>query len=276
VSALTARAPGKVNLCLYLGPPRDAGRHELVTVIQPVSLADELHFEWGVDQDEVVCPGVEGENLVSRALRAHRDRCGGAQPPVRVRIDKRIPVAAGMGGGSSDAAQALLALGGSPADPCTREVAASLGSDVPALMFPGPTLVTGSGEEVRPLGAGTPVGWFVVVPVAARLSTADVYAEADRLGLPRAASELEDRRRRLEAAGDVPAELVHNDLQDAARSLCPLVDPALEAVARVSEMSLVAGSGPTVFGVCRDEAGAREAANRLSGEYPGALAVSAS
>jgi 4-diphosphocytidyl-2-C-methyl-D-erythritol kinase len=275
VSALTARAPGKVNLCLYVGPLREDGRHELVTVIQPVSLGDELHFEWGADEDKVICPGVEGENLVTRALEAYRATCGGERPQVRVRIDKRVPVAAGMGGGSSDAAQALLAMGGSPADPCTREVAASLGSDVTALMHPGPTLVTGTGEEVRPLGAGKPTGCFVLVPLPAQLSTADVYAEADRLGLARPISDLDARAQQLEAAGDVPEELVHNDLQDAARSLCPLIEPALQAVAQVSEHALVSGSGPTVFGVCRDEAGAREAAGVLASEYPEAMAVSA-
>ncbi len=270
-----AFAPGKVNLCLVLGPLRADGRHELVTVIQPVSLGDDLSFEWGVGRDEVICPGVEGENLVARALRGYRKACGSELPPVRVRIDKRVPVAAGMGGGSSDAAQALLALAGPAPDACARELAVSLGSDVPALLHSGPTLVSAGGEEVRPLGAGTPIGCFVVVPLAAALSTAEVYAEADRLGLARPASELEAAARRLEAEGDVPADLIVNDLQDAARSLCPLIDPALEAVAAVSGHALVSGSGPTVFGVCRDEAAAREAAGALAGEYPGAVAVAA-
>ena len=86
-------------------------------------------------------------------VRAYRETSGARRPPVRVQIDKRVPVAAGMGGGSSDAAPALLALAGSPAGSVRARLAASLGSDVPALMQPGPTLVTGAGEEVRPLGA---------------------------------------------------------------------------------------------------------------------------
>jgi 4-diphosphocytidyl-2-C-methyl-D-erythritol kinase len=270
-----ALAPGKVNLCLFLGPVRDDARHELVTVIQPVSLHDGLRFDWGVEVDEVVCPGIEGENLVARALREHRAACSSDRPPVRVTIDKRVPVAAGMGGGSSDAAQALLALGGSPEDPCTRRVAAALGSDVPALLHPDPTLVGGAGEEVSPLGGGSAVGCFVVVPLPESLSTAEVYAEADRLGLQRPAQELRARRDELQAAGDVPLDSVHNDLQDAARSLCPAIDPALEAVAAVCERALVSGSGPTVFGICRDEAQAREAAEALRPRHPQATAVTA-
>lgn len=270
-----ALAPGKVNLCLYLGPLRPDGRHELVTVIQPVSLADELTFDWEAEEDEVVCPGVKGENLVTRALREYRAACAGSTPRARVTIDKRVPIAAGMGGGSSDAAQALLALGAVPDDPCAREVAASLGSDVPALMHKRPTLVAGAGEDVRPLGSGTPVGRFVLVPLPARLSTGEVYAAADRLGLARPARELAVRHRELQAAGDVSPALVHNDLQDAARSLCPLIDPALEAVGGACEHALVSGSGPTVFGICRDDAEATEAAGALAQEYPGAVAVSA-
>ena len=108
---LRALAPGKVNLALFLGPTRDDGRHELVTLLESLSLADELVLETlesapAMAQDEVVCPGIEGENLVARALAALRKR-GWDAAPVRIDVDKRIPVAAGMGGGSADAAAAL-------------------------------------------------------------------------------------------------------------------------------------------------------------------------
>jgi 4-diphosphocytidyl-2-C-methyl-D-erythritol kinase len=271
-------APGKVNLCLYLGPTRPDGLHELVTVIQPVSLADELHFEWdapGLEADEVVCPGVEGENLVARALRSYRERCGCDRPPLRVRIEKRIPVAAGLGGGSSDAAQTLMRIAPRWPDPCARAVAASLGSDVPAFLEQRATLVTRAGEEVRPLSRRT--GWgFVIVPLPARLSAGDVYSEADRLGLPRAADDLAARRAEVEAAladGPLPLELLHNDLEHAARALCPAIERTLRAVAEVTEKAIVTGSGPTVIGICRDDADAHDAARALAPEFEDAVAV---
>jgi 4-diphosphocytidyl-2-C-methyl-D-erythritol kinase len=274
VSALTTRAPGKVNLCLYLGPTRPDGLHELVSVIQPLELADELRLE-PAEADELICEGVEGENLAGRALDAYREAAG-LSGHWRLTIDKRVPVAAGMGGGSSDAAAALrlaARAAGRPEDSRLGQLATELGADVPALLDPRPKLVTGAGEEVRALERVN--AWsYVIVPVAQRLSTSDVYAEADRLGLPRSAEELARRRREVEealAAAPLPAELINNDLQDAARSLCPAIDEALVAVSEVAERALVSGSGPTVVGLCADDA--RHAAHALAARFPGAVAT---
>ena len=99
------RAPGKVNLSLFVGAPREDGLHPLVSVVQAVSLADELTMEPAA-ADEVVCPGVDGPNLAARALAAFRAATGW-DAPQRITIAKRIPVAAGMGGGSADAAATL-------------------------------------------------------------------------------------------------------------------------------------------------------------------------
>jgi 4-diphosphocytidyl-2-C-methyl-D-erythritol kinase len=282
--AISFPAPGKVNLCLYVGPKRPSGLHELVTVVQPVSLADELTLERevpGLEADEVVCPEVEGENLVTRALRAYRERCGWDGPPVRITIEKRVPIAGGMGGGSSDAACALqlaaIAAGQPYPNPCALEVAAGLGSDVPALAGArkGSTLVTGTGEEVERLGWR--LRWsFVVVPLPAQLSAGEVYAEADRLALPRSAEDLAARRAEVAAtleSGSLPLALMENDLQDAARSLCPAIDPALDAAGGVSEKAIVTGSGPTVVGVCRDDVAAHEAARALVPRFPATRAV---
>jgi len=274
VSVLTTRAPGKVNLCLYVGPTRSDGLHELVSVIQPLELADELRLE-PAEADELICEGVEGENLAGRALDAYREAAG-LSGHWRLTIEKHVPVAAGMGGGSSDAAAALrlaARAAGRPEDSLLGRLAAKLGADVPALLDPRPKLVTGAGEEVRALDRVNT--WsYVIVPLAQRLSTADVYAEADRLGLPRSAEELAGRRREVEEAlaeAPLPAELVHNDLQDAARSLCPAIDEALVAVSEVAERALVSGSGPTVVGLCAGDA--RDAARALSARFPGAVAT---
>ena len=104
---LVSFAPGKVNLALFVGAPREDGYHPLVSVVQPLSLADEVVLEPAAGAvDEVLCAGVEGPNLAGRALALYRE-AGGSLAPVRLTIDKRVPVAAGMGGGSADAAAAL-------------------------------------------------------------------------------------------------------------------------------------------------------------------------
>jgi 4-diphosphocytidyl-2-C-methyl-D-erythritol kinase len=237
---LTALAPGKVNLCLFLGGIRDDGRHELVTLIESVSLADELAMTES-DRDEVACPVVEEPNIVSRALEGLRSM-GWDGPPVRVEITKRIPVAAGMGGGSADAA-ALLRLARQVAPvPEIDRLAAELGADVPSQLHPGLVLGTGAGDLVtrrEPLAEHA----FVIVRSPHRLATADVYAEADRLGLGRTPDELGE----LQAAERPPFV---NDLQPAALSLCPSIADSLAMVRGTgADHAFVTGSGPTVFGL---------------------------
>jgi 4-diphosphocytidyl-2-C-methyl-D-erythritol kinase len=247
---LRALAPAKVNLCLFLGPLREDGRHELVTLFESLSLADELTLVSLEDgEDEVVCPGVAGPNLVAAALDALRVR-GWTAPPVRIEVEKRIPVAAGMGGGSADAAAALrLADAMEPLDTgVAEEIARELGADVPSQLDPGLVLGTGAGEVVEPL-APLAEHAFVIVPQPFGLSTAHVYQEADRLGLPRPT--LDGLRERLLSAGSrPPSDLLVNDLELAAVSLRTEVRDALEAVrAAGAEETLVCGSGPTVMGI---------------------------
>jgi 4-diphosphocytidyl-2-C-methyl-D-erythritol kinase len=279
---LKALAPGKVNLCLFLGGPRHDGRHELVTMLESVSLADELSLTpIPVGPDRVVCAGVEGRNLVADALAGLRTR-GWDGPPVRIEIEKRIPVAAGMGGGSADAAAALrMAIQLAPGRPEEIAVlAASLGADVPSQLTPGLALGTGAGdvvEAVAPLAGHA----FVILPLPTALSTAGVYGEADRLGLPRPSADLRDRAAQLRAAlrsgAALPPELIVNDLQPAAMSLCPAIAPALEAArAAGADQAIVSGSGPTVAGLFwGPDAPDRAAAAReaLSSRFPRALAV---
>ena len=243
---LFARAPGKVNLCLYVGEPREDGLHPLVSVVQALSLADDLTLEPADGAaDEVVCPGVEGPNLAGRALALFREATGWDAPPQRLTIDKRIPVAAGMGGGSSDAAATLRLASHASGLPIPPELGPRLRADVPSLICPGRVLMTGAGEHVDRLTAPGPLG-VLVLPVDAALSTPDVYREADRLGLTRSHAELAE----LDARVRADPGAVHNDLQDAARSLCPKIDAALDfATAAGADHALVSGSGPTVVGL---------------------------
>lgn len=252
---LRALAPGKVNLCLFLGGPRPDGRHELVTLFESLSLADELVLTTlpGGD-DEVVAPGVDGPNLVAEALAGLRIRDWSA-PAVRIEIEKRIPVAAGMGGGSADAAAALrMAQMLAPVSAqALRELAAKLGADVPGQLEPGVALGTGAGERVEPCSALAEHA-FVIVPLPFRLSTPDVYAEADRLALSRDPDDLRSRlqelRATLEPGALLPDSLLANDLEPAAISLRPEISGALDAVRETgAERALVCGSGPTVAGL---------------------------
>jgi 4-diphosphocytidyl-2-C-methyl-D-erythritol kinase len=251
---LRALAPAKVNLSLFLGGTRADGRHRLVTVFESLSLADTLELEVIEGADAVVCAGVEGENLAARALAGLRAR-GWDGPPVRITIEKRIPVAAGMAGGSADAAAALrLAMALAPGRPEEVDlIAAELGADVPSQLLPGLALGTAAGEIVEhfePL----PEHAFVVLPSEFALSTPDVFAEADRLGLQRPADELErlygELVEALAPAAGLPGRLMVNDLQAAAVSLCPWCGEALDAIRAVgAEHAMVSGSGPTVVGI---------------------------
>ena len=255
MTVYSTEAPAKVNLCLFVGPASADGRHEIVTVMDSLTLVDDVRMTVGaegLDADEVVCPGVEGPNLAAGALVAFRERTGWDGPPVRVQITKRIPIAGGMAGGSADAA-AVLRMAASAADiddaRLLEEIAAGLGSDVPSQICGGLQLATGNGARLRPLPRYELYA-ALVLPVDAELSAAAVYAEADGLGIPRERLELARSLTRTQAAlsSETLLENVHNDLQDAARSLCPQIDEALEAARRAgSDAALVSGSGPTVI-----------------------------
>jgi 4-diphosphocytidyl-2-C-methyl-D-erythritol kinase len=284
VTALREQAPAKLNLCLFLGRARASdGRHELVTVFQALTLADRVALEpapLGTRADEVFCPEVDGpseDNLAAAALRAFRERAGWDAPPVRLRIDKRIPVAAGLAGGSADAAAALrLAARAADVadDAMLLELAAGLGADVPAQVRPGRHLATGAGEDLHPLPTPEPYG-VVLLPAAGALSTAEVFRQADRMGLARAPADLADRLRSVRAAAaDLPGDLIVNDLEPASRALCPAIDEALSALrAAGAEHAIVCGSGPTVAGLFARVDAARGAALALAERIPRPIVV---
>lgn len=265
------RAYAKLNLVLHVGPLRDDGLHPLCSLVASIDLADEVTAEpSGSDADSVDCAGVSGHNLAARALAEFRSRAGRELPPLAVSIDKRIPVAAGLGGGSADAAAMLRIANELAGSPLGREellrLAAGLGSDVPAQLEPSHALVEGTGERVERLAL--PPLTAVLVPDTDGLSTAAVYAELDRMEGTR--GELDPEPLRRLAAG-TPAELgacLHNDLQQAALSLRPDLQERLDTLTAAGALgAAVSGSGPTCFGLFADTATAEEAAARL----PGAL-----
>lgn len=287
MTVIHERAYAKVNLCLALGAPREDGRHELVTLFESVTLADEVRIvapsPAGID--EVVCPAVAGPNLAAAALSNLRV-AGWGSAAVRIEIEKRIPIAAGMGGGSADAAAVLRAAPElAPVPESTlHEIAAQLGADVPSQLDPGASIGTGAGDLVSPL-PDLAEHALLVIPQPFGLSTADVYREADAMRLPRQASELAALRAKLREAAtaalpaerSLPAELLVNDLQPAALALAPQIEHALTAATKAGcERAIVCGSGPTVIGVCWGDGafGRAQAAQELvERQYPAAIAV---
>jgi 4-diphosphocytidyl-2-C-methyl-D-erythritol kinase len=264
-------AYAKLNLVLHVGAPRDDGLHPICSLMASIDLADELIAtprESG--EDRVDAPGVEGENLAARALAEFRSRAGTDLPPLELRIDKRIPVAAGLGGGSADAAAALRManeLAGEPLSPDElRRLATDLGSDVPSQLDPRHALVQGVGERVEPLEL--PALAAVLLPDQQGLSTAAVYAELDRLGGTRASLDPEPLR---ELAAAAPVELaagLENDLQRATLSLRPDLSARLDRLRSAGALgAAVSGSGPTCFGLFAD----RKAAEQAAASIPGAL-----
>jgi 4-diphosphocytidyl-2-C-methyl-D-erythritol kinase len=291
---MLVHAPAKLNLGLYLGRPRPDGLHELCSLFEPLALADLLRIE-EAERDEVICPGVEGENLAARALAALRER-GWDAPPLRIEIEKRTPVAAGLGGGSADAAAVLrLAAGGVGASGGAGgflaegfwsssnqnasgnsarvadlpAIAAELGADVPSQLRPALALVRGAGERVEPLPAPAEHA-ALLLPSGGGLSTAAVFDEADRLGLGREESELDEIAPRLRAAAAAGAspltyvDLLVNDLEPAAVSLRPDIGDALAALRTTGAPAVfLSGSGPTAVAFFPTLAEANAAASSL-------------
>ena len=274
---MIVQAPAKLNLCLFVGPTRDDGLHELVSLFEPLELADELLIEDAEGgEDEVVVEGVEQPDLTARALAALRE-AGWGRPPVRIEVRKRVPVAAGLGGGSADAAAVLRLARGEVEG--LRAIAAGLGADVPSQLDPRPCLVGGAGELVEPI---LPPAEHAVVLITFEegLGTAEVYGEADRMGTPRGESELEVFRRKLRDAtvtGASPLtypENLINDLEPAAIALRPEIGDALEALREAgADRALVTGSGPTAFGLFGDRSAAEAAAESLRERHPTAVAT---
>ena len=259
-----------MNLTLEVHGKRADGYHEITTVLQSVDLCDRLVLE-EADALELVtdAPGVptDASNLVLRAatrLReaAHVDR--GA----RVRLDKRIPVSAGLGGGSSDAAATLVGLnrlwGLRWGAERLREVAVGLGMDVPFFLGPGRALATGRGERLHPLPSGGAYALVLVNPNLP-LSTREVY---ERVG-PTAFSDGRGTRAMVEALRRRNAALVaaslYNGLETVVARDVPAIEQMKAALMSAGALGMVmSGSGPTVFGVARSLDHARQIRTRVA------------
>lgn len=281
--SVTVRVPGKVNLFLAVGDVRDDGYHDLTTVFHAVSLLDEVTVSTAdVLSLEMSGEGVEGlptdaRNLAWRAAELMAEHVGRA-PDVAISIEKSIPVAGGMAGGSADAAGVLVAMNhlwelGVPRRDL-HAMAAELGSDVPFALHGGTALGTGRGEELATVLARSTFHW--VLAFAHRgLSTPKVFGELDRLraitdGSRAQPERLGDPEPMLAAlsSGDPRqlAPLLGNDLQAAALSLYPELRRTLRAGLDVGALAaVVSGSGPTCAFLCPSSPAAIDIATQLAG-----------
>ena len=274
--SITVRAAAKINLHLGVGRVREDGFHPLDTVYQAISLYDDVTVSPGTEESVSVSgsPSIDVRDVptdgANIALRALAEAACSAQHVVR--IDKAIPVAGGMAGGSADAAAALLAHdrlhGLAQPDAVLLEQAARLGSDVPFSLVGGTARGRGRGELVEPIVDEGP-WWWVVVPSSVGLSTPDVYRHFDamRPDAPEVPASAEPLLAALATGEPVRlARALHNDLQDPAIDLRPELG-VLIALGEVEGAlrGVVSGSGPTVVFLCESADGARATAAGLAG-----------
>lgn len=278
VRSVTATAPGKINLCLRVGALRDDGYHDLATVFQAVSLVEEVTatpsagftcaFSGPIDVSHVP---LSDDNLVIRAARAIA-AASGYDGGVHLEVIKRVPIAGGMGGGSADAAAALVAVDAlwqtHLGKDALMSIAADLGSDVPFSMVGGTAIGLGRGEELSPVLATGHFEW-VLVPSDHGLSTPTVYRELDRhrdehrLDIAPIAASPDVETPLLQAlrGGDpqLLADYLVNDLQVAALHLQPELGATLEfGESHGALAGIVSGSGPTTAFLMPDSTAAMD------------------
>lgn len=262
------RTPAKLNLGLRLLSRRPDGYHEIETLFVPLDLCDQLRIERSPKSGvQLQVRGAElpsgPENLVVRAAEA---ACGalGVKPKLRIDLDKRIPVAAGLGGGSSDAAAVLLgveALAGRTLPADEREaLALEIGADVPFFLRPVPAVGRGRGERLELLES-FPERWWVLVALPFEISTASAYrAAAAELTLPQEASSIAA----LLGSSGLPSS-PRNDLEAVAQRAHPEIGASRRALETVgASVTGMSGSGPTVFGGFDERAGADAAAREVA------------
>ena len=252
----------KVNIGWRVGGRRPDGYHDVNGLMHTISLTDRLEITVGADGEvpaRVVVPGhpalEDGSNLVCVAAAALAHATD--PPPTTIVVHKAIPVTAGLGGGSADAAAALVGLntvwGAARTARQLLVLGAEIGSDVPGILHGGLVHVSGRGEVVRSAGAATG-GWFVLGVGAEAITAADAYATLD--AQPRTSA---------------PGAWHHNDLEAAACALAPDLPRRLGAMRRAAGIAFVSGSGPTVVGVTADEAHARDVAARVRNTFADVL-----
>ena len=246
-------APAKLNLFLHVTGRRPDGYHLLQSVFQLIDRGDLLHFDLRGDgairRTNEVAGVPEEQDLVVRALRllqAEHARRHGAEPGIDVAVDKRLPMGGGLGGGSSDAATALLVANALWRSGLTRAelmaLALPLGADIPFFIFGENAFAEGVGEALQPVA--TPHCWYVVIEPGVSVPTAAIFS-SDRLTRDTKPVRIADFSRHLSSRTDM-SEFGKNDLQPVASSLFPPVAQAIEWLGQYGDARMT-GSGACVF-----------------------------
>ncbi len=270
-------APAKVNLCLQVLERRGDGYHEVRTVLQAIDILDRLEFRmdpsgegFTMEMDPEV-PGVPvgRGNLCQSAFERFRQAARGSTGSggLHLRLHKRIPAAAGLGGGSSDAAATLLALnelnGGLLSPEELLDVAAGLGSDVPFFLAGGTAFAEGRGERVEPVEEAASL-WVAVAKPPGALSAREVYQAWDREREPEELSVCGPadvwRQALAEGSPESIEPLMGNSLERAVVELIPAAGRLISAARDLGVRAMVSGSGPTVFALVASSSGAQEVA----------------
>jgi 4-diphosphocytidyl-2-C-methyl-D-erythritol kinase len=256
---IRAPAAAKLNLALVVGPLRPDGKHEVCTILQRIDLADRVELR---PASRLAIQGFAGDTIVGRALELLAAEAG-VEPRWEARLAKRVPVASGLGGGSSDAATALRLANETLERPLAparlAAIAREVGADVPFFLAPGPQLGTGDGSTLEPLDLPQDYWVVVVMPEGARkASTAEVYESFDERhgadGFEERRAPLLDLARSIRRARDL-AQLPPNDLASA-----PIADELLELGAFRAD---VTGAGPAVYGLFQHRGAAEAARSRM-------------
>jgi 4-diphosphocytidyl-2-C-methyl-D-erythritol kinase len=278
-------APAKVNLFLHVGPPAPDGYHPVSSLMVFVDEGDVVRLtpadimDFALEGPFAETLGLDGENLVVRARDLVLRTLTTALPAFRLTLDKRLPIAAGLGGGSADAAATLMllcrrleALGlPAPDEAAVTAIARSLGADVAACLESVPVIATGRGDILAP-APPLPFLDAVLVNPLAPSPTGAVYRAYDAAGAPGGADmpALPDR---FATAADLVAFLAatRNDLEAPAVALQPLIGEVLEVLARTPQARLtrMSGSGATCFALCSDAADAERLASDVARARPG-------
>lgn len=267
VRTYTTKAPAKLNLRLKVIGRRPDGYHELVSLMVPIDICDSLEFHVIPKGIELAWEGlpvpVDEHNLVRKAAAAFFDRSGVSEG-ISVKVTKNIPISAGMGGGSSDAAATLLSLNHLWSGPLSaellKELALRLGADVPFFLDPKPSIATGIGEVLESVEPW-PEFWYLIVTPRFHVSTKWVY-ENLRLGLT--SNEYDRIKARLGQENLVISQFLENDLESVTSAKFPILDRIKKTLLDAgAEGALMTGSGPSVFGVFDSKKRAEQAKEQI-------------
>lgn len=267
----TLQAPAKINLCLHVLGRLANGYHELAMAMQRVDLCDTISIRTGGEVGvRVLCPGIElpegYDNIAAKAARALLEYTH-IEIGVDIHIEKRIPVAAGLGGGSSDAATVLLGLNEMLGTNVSMEkllyLGGTLGADVPFFVFQQPAWATGIGTTLKPLPILPEVAYLLINP-GITVSTADVYRS---LQLTKGGELANLPRFSVVTKADL-CEALHNDLETVTLKQYPVIAEIKQRLLAAGALgALMSGSGSTVFGVFDDFEAAKRAGSDMAAEH---------